>query len=192
MSGEEAFRKLPPEEQAARRALGEAMMKFLEEAMNIPAAAEVDPETGSRPLEIDRPMLEYHREIYRQALDTAASHGIEVSLCWHTIATWTNDGKERIGYFARALDCLDREAAEAPAKPDPRGAWSQTHTRADSLFEIGRVHAAEGDPGVARDFLERALPLAREAVRLRVPAGIGNEDTLIRKIADLEATLPKT
>jgi len=38
-------------------------------------------------------------EIYRQAAEEAAGQGIESALSWHTLAIWTDEGKERIGYF---------------------------------------------------------------------------------------------
>jgi hypothetical protein len=62
--------------------------------------------------------------------------------------------------------------------------------RADCLFEIGRVHAYEGHPAVAREFLLRALPLAQEAERLRAPAEITSDDRLEGRIAELLVQLP--
>ena len=64
------------------------------------------------------------------------------------------------------------------------------YMRADCLYEIGRVHAHEGDPAVARDFLLRALPLAKEAERRRAPAKITFDDRLEGRIAELLVQLP--
>ncbi len=139
--------------------------------------------------ERDDVMRQVATEHYRQAVEEAARHGIEVSLCWHSLAVWTETGKERIGYFARALDCLDLETvADPPVTPHQR--WATDHMRADCLYEIARVHALEGDPDVARHFLEEALPLARFVETLRKPAGITHSDQLEVKIVELLAILP--
>jgi hypothetical protein len=73
---------------------------------------------------------------------------------------------------------------------DPNRQWNDVHMRADCLYEIGRVHAWEGAPEVARDFLMRALPLAREAEGMREAAGITHEDRLEGRIAELLVQLP--
>jgi hypothetical protein len=107
---------LPPEEQALRRELGEAMMTFVQEILTTSQPGSPEAPGKPVPLEHDVPMREYYTEKFRQAVETAAAHGIEVSLCWHTLAVWTNDGAQRVGYFARALECVesDRDAHLRP------------------------------------------------------------------------------
>lgn len=128
-------------------------------------------------------------EKYRQAVEKAARQGVGNSLCWHTLATWAEEGKDRIGYFSRALDCLKAETAAAPPA-DPRAQWTNVHTEADCLFEIGRVHFHENSPEAAREFLSQALTLAKRADALRVAAGINHEDQLEGRIAELLLQLP--
>jgi len=48
---------------------------------------------------LDEPIRRHVTEIYRQAAEEAAGQGIESALSWHTLAIWTDEGKERIGYF---------------------------------------------------------------------------------------------
>lgn len=169
---------IPEDEMAARRELGLAMIQFVEEL--------VATRLGND--EEDAVMRQVATEKYRQAINKAARRKIEVSLSWHTLAVWTEAGKERIGYFARALDCLRAEFAAQPPKT-PREVWAHVHTKADCLFEIGRVHFHEGSPEVARRFLEEALPLAQEADALRGPVGV-TDDRLEGRIAELLLKLP--
>ena len=64
--------------------------------------------------------------------------------------------------------------------------------QADCLFEIGRIHAHEGEPAVAHDFFERALPLARacEGLRARCSPPITHDDRLEGRILELLLQLP--
>ena len=197
MNGDD-FKKLPPEEQKIRQKLGEAMMRFvgkitkkmiddLERRMD---TAGEEWKAAAEPEEEDEMQRQWTQN-YRVEVERAAKKGIESALTWHTLAVWTEEGKERIGYFSRALECLDSEAKEDAAPKSAEPGWSDTHMRADCLFEIGRVHAEEGDAAVARDFLLRALPLAQEAERLRGAAGVTHEDGLEGRIAELLLKLPE-
>jgi len=180
------------EEKAVRRKLGEAMMEFVRKIMTVAHPEPPLPNQGEQPrkLVFDHPMREHVTEIYRQAVEEAAAKGIETALSWHTLAVWTNEGRERIGYFARALDCIECNRDGHLLPPGANTRWSQTNLRAECLYEIGRVHANEGDPAVAREFLLRAMPLAAEAERLRGPAGITHEYHLEGKIEELLVQLP--
>ena len=127
---------------------------------------------------------------FRVEVERIARKGVGCSLVWHTLAVWTEGGKERIGYFSRALECVEEGRDNLPgATPVP--SWSDVHTRADCLYEIGRVHAHDGDPAVARDFLMRALPLAQEAERLQREAKLEHVDNLEGRIAALLVQLPE-
>lgn len=168
----------PEHERPIRQELAEAMLTFIRK---IGAVTYGDDE--------DTVMRQVATEEYRLAVEKAARQGVEVSLCWHTLATWTEEGKERIGYFSRALDCLRAESA-AVSEPTPRDQWSAVHTEAECLFEIGRVHFHEGTPDAALGFLTKALPLAQRADALRESAGIDNEDRLEGRIAELLLQLP--
>ncbi|MDB6152279.1 MAG: hypothetical protein JWL90_732 [Chthoniobacteraceae bacterium] len=163
------------EELAHRRALGDAMITFVGEIMEHVTIR-------------DDVMRQVVTEKYRRSVEEAARHGIEVSLCWHSLAVWTEIGKERIGYFARALDCLNAESGIEPPLSAHQN-WATNHMQADCLYEIARVHAVEGSPEVARRFLEEALPLARHAETMRIPAGITHDDKLEGKIAVLHGKL---
>ena len=167
----------PQEERAVRRELGQAMLEFVH-WLGDNFRDEEDPV-----------MRRVKTEHYRQAVAKAARRGIEVSLTWHTLAVWTEEGKDRIGSFSRALDCLRAEAAATPA-PDPLKAWSQSHMKADCLYEIGRIHAHEGAHEAARRFLEEALVLARQADALREAAKLKPEQDLEGKVAALLLQLP--
>jgi hypothetical protein len=167
----------PNEEQKIRRELGEALMAFMTSITTI--MAEESP---------DDVMRRVATEKLRQAVESAASRKIGVSLTWHTLAVWTESGKERIGYFSKAMDCVQAESAANPPK-SPREKWSAIHMQADCLFEIGRVHFHEGAPEAARDFLVRALPLARQADALQKSAGV-RDDRLEGRIAELLLQLP--
>jgi hypothetical protein len=183
-------RGIPPAERAIRRKLGEAMMTFVEQIMTIAVDEEVH-EPGALPrTRYDEPMRLHITEVYRQAVEEAASQGIESALTWHTLAVWTNEGRERIGYFSRALECEESGRDDHLRPRNANRTWNDVHMRADCLFEIGRVHAYEGEPAVAREFLLRALPLAQEAERLRAPAGITSDDRLEGRIAELLVQLP--
>jgi len=141
--------------------------------------------------EEDTVMRQVATEEYRQAVQKAAEQAIEVSLCWHTLAVWTEEAKERIGYFARALECRRAENAATPPKSAIER-WSAIHLEADCHFEIGRVHFHEGSPDAAREFLNKALPLAQECEALRQAAGVTNDDCLEGRIAELLVQLPDT
>ena len=110
--------------------------------------------------EEDAVMRQVCTEEYRQAVLKAARHNVEISLAWHTLATWTEDGKERIGHFARALECSRAESLAFPPKT-AKERYAFLHTEADCLYEIGRVHFHEDSPDAARRFLTEALPLAQ-------------------------------
>lgn len=177
--GQASKAAFPKHELPIRRELGAAMLAFVQKL-------------GATRLgndEEDSVMRQVATEEYRQAVEKAAGQGIEVSLCWHTLASWTEDGRERIGYFSRALDCMRAETAAAPPAA-PREKWSAVHTEADCLFEIGRVHFHEGAPDAARSFLSEALPLAQRADELRVAAGLDHDDRLEGRIAELLLQLP--
>ena len=159
------------EKRAIRRALGAAMFEFIQTIVE----KHLDDE--------DEVMRQVATEKYRQAVFQAAEQGIEVSLAWHTLGTWLEEGKERIGAFSRAIECLHaEEITNPPGKLDEP--WGPTHTEADCLYEIGRVHFYEGAPDAAREFLAEALPLAQKAELLRQP-GLHVEDGLEGKIATL-------
>ena len=157
-------RQYPAHEMPIRRELGAAMMTFVHKTMQFIFAND----------EEDTVMRQVATEEYRQAVLKAASQKVEVSLAWHTLAVWTQEGRERIGYFSRALDCCRFEALAK--KPEtPKETWSFAHMQADCLFEIGRVHFHEGAPEAARKFLMEALPLAREADALQAKAGVADD-----------------
>jgi len=169
----------PEQEMPIRRELGAAMMTFVQKTMQYMFAQS----------EGDEVMLKVATEEYRQAVLKAASQNIEVSLAWHTLAVWTEEGKERIGHFARALAGC-RAEAKARRPETPKKIWSSIHTEADCLFEIGRVHFHEGTPEIARMFLMEALPLAREADALQAKAGV-TDDRLEGRIGELLLQLPE-
>ncbi len=170
------FSSLNPEEQEHRKALGQAMMLFVQKMM----------EHGIE----DASLRRHHQEMFRQAVEKAAAAGIEVALAWHSLGVWTEDGRERIGYFSRALDCVESGRDNHFRTGGPRDEWSDVHMRADCLFEIGRIHFHEGDASVAQEFLLRALPLAQEAEILRGPAKVEHDDRLEGRIAELLVQLP--
>jgi hypothetical protein len=171
--------KFPESEMPVRRELGEAMMTFVQKTMSYMAS----------PGEGDEVMRQVATEAYRQAVLAAARQNIEVALCWHTLAVWTEEGKERIGYFARALDCC-RAEAQAKKPETAREKWSWVHTQADCLFEIGRVHFYEDAPGAARTFLNEALTWARKADALQAQAEV-QDDQLEGRIGELLLQLPE-
>ena len=182
---------MPESEQHLRKKLGDATLEFVVQIMQMAAAdmetREPDPD---RVIEFDEPKRRQVTEIYRQAVEEAAAQGIETALAWQTLAVWTDDGRQRIGYFARALDCVESGRDNQFMPRTAATEWTDTLMRADCLFEIGQVHAHDGDPSVAREFLLRALSLAQEAERLRLPAGITSEDGLEGRIAELLLQLP--
>ena len=94
-------------------------------------------------------------EEFRQAVLKAEQAGIEAALTWHSLAVWTESGKERIGYFTKALECCYAEGKANPPRTRQEK-WSSVHTQADCLFEIGRVHFHEEAPDTARRFLLEA------------------------------------
>jgi hypothetical protein len=169
----------PEHEMPIRRELGEAMMTFIKKTLGFISCD--DEET-------DSVMRQVATEEYRQAVLKAASQGIEVSLCWHTLGVWTEEGRERIGYFARALECC-RAEAKAQTPETFKQIWSFVHTQADCLFEIGRVHFYEDAPEAAQRFLNEALPMARKAEALQAKAGVA-DDCLEGRIMELLLQLP--
>jgi hypothetical protein len=185
------FHGLPSSERAIRKKLGEAMMTFAEQITKRAIDDVATREPGAPPvINFDEPMLRHITEIYRQAVEEAAAQGIESALPWHTLAMWTQEGKERIGYFSRALECIESGREDHLMPHTASRAWTDVHMRADCLFEIGRVHSHEGEPAVAREFLLRALPLTQEAERMAIVAGITCEDRLEGRIAELLVQLP--
>ena len=119
------------------RKLGLAMLRFVEKMMQHGIT--------------DAALRQHETESYRLAVEEAAAAGFEGALLWHTLAVWTENGRERIGYFSRALEWVEHDMALQPQ--GPHRDWCDVHTRADCFYEIGRIHAHEGDPEVARDFL---------------------------------------
>jgi hypothetical protein len=185
------FHGLPALERAIRKKLGDAMMTFVGQVTEMATDDILTREPGAPPvINFDEPMLRHNTEIYRQAVEEAAAQGIESALPWHTLAMWTEEGKERIGYFSRALECIESGREDHLIPQTAASEWTDVHLRADCLFEIGRVHAHEGEPAVAREFLLRALPLAQKAERLANAAGIKCEDRLEGRIAELLVQLP--
>ena len=125
--------------------------------------------TGDYMTTRDEVMRQVATEKYRQEVERAAQAGCESSLTWHTLGVWTEEGKGRIGCFARALELLQQEKLRKPPET-PMEKWSHQHTTADCLYEIGRIHAAEGSREVAKEFFARALAPARTAWQLRKTA----------------------
>jgi hypothetical protein len=162
-----------------RRELAEAMIKFVQKLGATRLGNDQE----------DAVMRQVATEEYRQAVEKAARQNIEVSLSWHTLAVWTEEGKERIGYFARALEC-SRAESRANASETAVQIWSNIHMQADCLFEIGRVHFHEGAPEAARRFLGEALPLAQKADALQAAAKVA-DDRLEGRIAELLLRLPE-
>jgi hypothetical protein len=113
----------------------------------------------------DDVMFRVAREKYRAEVERAAAAGIEPSNGWHTVATWTEEGPERIKLFSHALRLAAKEGVDFPPATD-RDRRSREHLLADSLYQIGRVHLVEGSRAVAKDFFERALPHARNAANI--------------------------
>jgi hypothetical protein len=169
----------PAHELPIRRELGLAMIAFVKKLTATQLGDEKE----------DSVMRQVVTEEYRQAVLKAAAQHIEVSLAWHTLAVWTEAGKERIGYFARALDCC-RAEAKAKRPETFTEIWAWVHMQADCLFEIGRVHFHEGAPEAARQFLTQALPLACKADALQAKAG-ASDDRLEGRIGELLLQLPE-
>ncbi len=161
----------PDDKLAIRHALGEAMMDFVQ------TIGEKYFRAG------DDVMRQVATEKYRQAVLHAAGQGIEVSLAWYTLGNWLEEGKDRIGAFSRALECIRAEMA-SPLPGHLNDPWVNLHTEAECLYEIGRVHFHEGAPDAARQFLAEALPLAQQAETLRT-SGKPPGDCLEGKIAAL-------
>jgi len=170
----------PDEDFLKRQELGEAMATFVQKLFATRLGND----------EEDSGMRRVATEEYRQAVEKAARQNMEMSLAWHTLAVWTEEGKERIGYFANALECLRTEEDASPPET-ARTRWSVVHLRADCRFEIGRVHFHEGAPAAAQQFLAEALPPAQQADALRAEAGIEHDDRLEGKIAELLLQLPE-
>jgi hypothetical protein len=166
---------IPP----AQRELMVALMTFMHELLNTRLGNDQE----------DTVMRRVAAEKLREAVHEAAQQGSEVSLAWHTLGTWTEMGKERIGAFSRALDCARADAA-ARQNPTAKEQWCDVHMEADCLFQIGRVHFHEGAPEAARTFLLQALALAKSADALRPAAKIEHDDCLEGRIAELLLQLP--
>jgi hypothetical protein len=181
---------MPAPELAIRKKLGEALMTFVGQMTKMATDDVASREPHAPPVNFDEAMRRHITEIYRQAVEEAAAEGIQVDVAWHTLAFWTEEGKERIGYFSRALECVESGRNRHLQPRTVTTEWTDVHMRADCLFEIGRVHAHEGDPAIAREFLLRALPLAQEAERMAVTADIECEDPLEGRIAELLVQLP--
>jgi hypothetical protein len=166
-------------------------MTFVEQITKMATDDLLTREPGAPPvINYDEPMRLHITEVYRQAVEEAAAQGIESALPWHTLAVWSDEGKERIGYFSRALDCIESGREDHLLPHTASRAWTDAHMYAECLFEIGRVHAHEGEPAVSREFLLRALPRAQEAERMAVVAGITSDDRLEGRIAELLVQLP--
>jgi hypothetical protein len=161
----------PEEITAVRHQLGAAMMEFVHKLTQNMMGAQ------------DDVMRQVATEKYRCAVMEAAGHGVEVALCWHTLGVWLEEGKDRIGAFSRALECLEAEKV-SPLPGHIFDPWVWTHTKAECLYEIGRIHAHEGAPEAARHFLGQALPLSQQADTLRNLAKV-RDDNLEGKIASL-------
>lgn len=197
MKAEDAFRKLPAAEQKVRRELWRAMTQFVTKMMELMepgleqklAELEMGMNRGDE-LEMDDTLRRHLTENFRIEVERAAEHGVECSMPWFNLATWTERGKVRIGYFARALECIEsgRDALPGMAEAQPTG--RDARMRAECLYEIARVHAYEGDAAVARDFLMRAVTLAQEAEALRQEAGVEKANNLEDRIAELLVQLP--
>ena len=165
-------------EMSVRQELNAAMLTFVKKTM----------EYMMTPGDGDEVMRQVATEEYRQAVLKAASQNIESSLTWHTLAVWAEEGKERIGYFSRAMECCHAEAKVK--RPETfQEKWAFVHTQADCLFEIGRVHFYEDAPAAAQEFLTKALVLAKEADALREKAGV-MDDLLEGRIGELLLQLP--
>jgi hypothetical protein len=161
----------PDEKMPIRHELGAAMMEFVH--------ALTENQLGYR----DDVLRQVATEKYRRAVMQAAAQGVEVSLPWHTLGVWLEEGKDRIGAFSRALECLRAEKT-SPLPGQIIDPWVSTHMEAECFYEIGRVHAHEGALEAAQRFLEQALPLAQKADALRDPQKI-TDDCLEGKIAAL-------
>ena len=129
---------------------------------------------GEYTLTKDDVMRQVATEKFRQEVERAARAGSENSLAWHTLGVWTEDGKGRIGCFSRALAVMANEPMFHPPQ-SLKDQWVHEHSQADCLYEIGRVHAAEGSREVAQDFLVRALQHARLAENVREKAASPGE-----------------
>jgi hypothetical protein len=160
-----------PDKEALRQEVGAAMLEFVQTVM--------DNQSGPK----DDVLRQVATDNYRRKVLEVAAKGFEHSLIWHTLGMWTEEGDDRIGCFSRALDCVRLEKAALSAI-HPAAGWVFVHTEAECLYEIARVHVREGTPEVAREFLEEALPLAREADALREPDKF-KDDFLEGKIAAL-------
>jgi len=178
-AGPQSASRFPENELPIRRELGEAIMKFIAKLGATQHGQD----------EEDSVMRQVATEEYRQAVLKAARQNVEISLTWHTLAVWTEEGKDRIGYFARALECCRAETAAEPPT-SPKAEWAALHTQADCLFEIGRVHFHEGAPEAARQFLTEALALAKQVDARQAPAGV-TDDQLEGRIAELLLQLPE-
>jgi hypothetical protein len=177
-AGQPEAARYPENEMPLRRELGLAMIAFVQKVIATRLGNE----------EEDSVMRQVATEEYRQAVLKAASQNIESSLTWHTLAVWAEEGKERIGYFSRAMECCHAEAKAKKPETFPEK-WVFVHMEADCLFEIGRVHFYEDAPAAAQEFLTKALVLAKEADALREKAGM-TDDLLEGRIGELLVQLP--
>ena len=166
----------PKEKDLLRHELSRAMMEFVTQLNR--HINKMDDEQSRRAA----------TQRYRSVVHSIAARGVEVALSWHVLAVWTEIGKERIGYFARALECRRAEALDNPPTK-PLEIWSDLNMQGECLFEIGRVHAHEGAPEAARRFFEEALPLARRADEMQEEAGV-RANSLEGRILSLLLQLP--
>ncbi|MEA2922832.1 MAG: hypothetical protein QOF07_2802, partial [Bradyrhizobium sp.] len=145
MTDYDPLRGMPAPERKLRKKLGDAMMGFVAQITKMATDDLETREPGApRVINFDEPMRRHITEIYRQAVEEAAAQGIESAICWHTLAVWTEEGKERIGYFSRALECVESGRDDHLRPRNANRKWNDVHMRAECLFEIGRVHAHEG------------------------------------------------
>ena len=167
-----------PAQEAARKKLGEALVAFIK------GLATSAGSTG------DDVMRRVHTENFRIAVDRAAAQGVEASFAWTTLGAWMEEGKERIGCFSRALEVMKKE----PKPQTAHALWSRAHMLVECHYEIGRVHAHEGDPEVAREFLEKARSFIFAMVMSREEANKEGaniaDDHIEGKIAALLLQLP--
>lgn len=142
---------------AIRHELGAALMEFM--------TFLIENQAGPK----DDVLRQVATDKYRRVVMSAAARGVEMGVTWNLLATWTEESKERIGNFSRALACLRAESV-SPLPGQIQDPWCNAYFEALCLYEIGRIHAHESSTEAARRFLEEALPLAQQAEALRDPA----------------------
>jgi hypothetical protein len=182
---------LSEEQLAAWERLAEALDRAITEAQAISVNA--DPRKRGGPEETRKVWAKSGVLVaeFRVEVDRALESGIETPLAWHLLGMGSEGSKERLRYFTRELECWDSGRGSKFVQPGPRKEWAETHGLAECLYFIGRVHALEGDPQVARDFLMRALPLAQKEEQMREAADITIDNGLEGRIAMLLVQLPE-